>query len=76
MDCVLLLELGADVVTTPELVPGVAAAAEDEDDDPDGNSSLVAPVDFLLDFLLDTLFLLSMSDSLMLLWLPSWSLSL
>ena len=60
-----MLELGADVDTSPELVPGVAAA--EDDDDPVGNSSREAPVDFLLDFLLDTLFLLSMSDSLMLL---------
>lgn len=31
-------------------------------------SSLVAPVDFLLDFLLETLFLFSISDNLMLWW--------
>ena len=54
-----LLELGVDVETGPGLVPGVPEV-------PGDNSSLVDPVDFLLDFLLETRFLLSMSESLML----------
>ena len=54
-----LLELGVEVDRGPALVPGVAAV-------PGDTSSLAAPLDFRLDFLLDTRFLLSMSDSRML----------
>ena len=56
-----LLELGVEVDRGPALGPGVAEAPEDS------SSRDEAPVDFLLDFRLETLFLLSMSDSLMLL---------
>ena len=55
-----LLEPGVEVDKGPALVPGL-------NDVPCDVSSLDAPVDFLLDFLLDTLFLFNISDSLMLL---------
>lgn len=57
-----LLELGVEVTIGPALVPGVLLEVPGE------VSSLVAPVDFLLDFLLETLFLFSISDNLMLWW--------
>ena len=56
-----LLELGVEVDRGPALGPGVAAVPED------CSSREAAPVDFLLDLRLETLFLLSMSDSLILL---------
>ena len=57
--------LGVKVGMEP---PGVALVPGVAEDDPDAASSLEeAPVDFLLDLRLETLFLLSISDSLMLL---------
>lgn len=53
------LPLGVDVVGALLADWGV------EEDDWGECSSLLDPLDFLLDFLLDTLFLFSMSDSLM-----------